>query len=391
MSAHDAFIQAIREAPDDDAPRLIYADYLEEHGDPDRAEFIRLQCAIAKRPEGEENSAHQELKNREFELQKAHEKTWLGDVANVRKDVIFDFYFRRGFVERCALDAPIFQAHAAMLVRCMPLWHEATFSRGHGMVGHLVRLPELKQLRRLTFASRLDIDDARALADWPGLVGLRSLRFWGGDQREQDGEVCTILAGSPHARGLRLMEMVQARGGIGSNYPDEDGAAWAWSLEEQINAHFGRPILRVSRLFENAFLVKSCEGYGFYAGMLPKERQALVGRVRAEYFNVAVFDERGIFLEEFNRPLPSALQRPPREYWDVDEKDVYAFLSRELGFREGVIWVHEFGTAEGLSVHLLPSHYQEDVDNYDPTDPEGSAIYICDPSTHRRAFSACAL
>jgi uncharacterized protein (TIGR02996 family) len=31
---------------EDDAPRLIYADWLEEHGDPDRAAFIRNQCAL---------------------------------------------------------------------------------------------------------------------------------------------------------------------------------------------------------------------------------------------------------------------------------------------------------------------------------------------------------
>ena len=29
----DAFLQAIRDAPEDDGPRLIYADWLEEHAD----------------------------------------------------------------------------------------------------------------------------------------------------------------------------------------------------------------------------------------------------------------------------------------------------------------------------------------------------------------------
>ena len=37
------FLQAIADAPDDDAPRLIFADWLEERGDP-RCELIRLQC-----------------------------------------------------------------------------------------------------------------------------------------------------------------------------------------------------------------------------------------------------------------------------------------------------------------------------------------------------------
>ncbi len=37
-----ALIRRIRERPDDDAPRLVYADWLEENGEGERAEFIRL-------------------------------------------------------------------------------------------------------------------------------------------------------------------------------------------------------------------------------------------------------------------------------------------------------------------------------------------------------------
>jgi uncharacterized protein (TIGR02996 family) len=46
-----AFIRAIAASPDDDAPRLIYADYLDETGDPAkaaRAEFIRVQIEKAR-------------------------------------------------------------------------------------------------------------------------------------------------------------------------------------------------------------------------------------------------------------------------------------------------------------------------------------------------------
>jgi len=42
-----ALCAAIVANPDDDLPRLVYADWLEENGDPDRAEFIRLQCRLA--------------------------------------------------------------------------------------------------------------------------------------------------------------------------------------------------------------------------------------------------------------------------------------------------------------------------------------------------------
>ena len=46
-----ALLRAIHDEPDDDAPRLVYADWLEEHGDPDRGRFIRIQCHIARREE----------------------------------------------------------------------------------------------------------------------------------------------------------------------------------------------------------------------------------------------------------------------------------------------------------------------------------------------------
>jgi uncharacterized protein (TIGR02996 family) len=50
MSREEDFLQAILENPDDDVPRLIFADWLEEQGDP-RGEFIRLQCELAGLPE----------------------------------------------------------------------------------------------------------------------------------------------------------------------------------------------------------------------------------------------------------------------------------------------------------------------------------------------------
>ena len=43
-----AFIAAIIADPDDDTVRLVAADFLEEHGDPDRAAFIRIQVELAR-------------------------------------------------------------------------------------------------------------------------------------------------------------------------------------------------------------------------------------------------------------------------------------------------------------------------------------------------------
>lgn len=44
MSDGDALLRTILNNPDDDTARLVYADWLQENGNEDRAEFIRLQC-----------------------------------------------------------------------------------------------------------------------------------------------------------------------------------------------------------------------------------------------------------------------------------------------------------------------------------------------------------
>jgi len=40
----------VHATPADDLPRLVLADWLEEHGEPERAEFIRVQCELERHP-----------------------------------------------------------------------------------------------------------------------------------------------------------------------------------------------------------------------------------------------------------------------------------------------------------------------------------------------------
>ena len=47
MTDEQAFLNALKANPADDTTRLVYADWLDEHGDPLRAEFIRVQCELA--------------------------------------------------------------------------------------------------------------------------------------------------------------------------------------------------------------------------------------------------------------------------------------------------------------------------------------------------------
>lgn len=71
---HDHFLKLICDQPADIGPRLVYADWLEEHGDP-RGEFIRVQCALS----GLANDDPQQtsLKRREHELLRLHQQEWL--------------------------------------------------------------------------------------------------------------------------------------------------------------------------------------------------------------------------------------------------------------------------------------------------------------------------
>lgn len=48
MNNREALLRSILENPGDDTPRRIFADHLEECGEQERAEFVRLQCELAR-------------------------------------------------------------------------------------------------------------------------------------------------------------------------------------------------------------------------------------------------------------------------------------------------------------------------------------------------------
>src|SRR5262245_41290558 len=99
----EALLNAVLDAPDDDAPRLIYADWLEENGDPDRAEFIRLQVERARLPR--HDPVRWRPGERERALEEAHRKEWLEALPPPLRDA--SFLYERGFpgwVE-CEVDA----------------------------------------------------------------------------------------------------------------------------------------------------------------------------------------------------------------------------------------------------------------------------------------------
>ena len=77
-AAAEAFLRAICEEPDEDAHRLVYADWLDEHDQPERAEFIRVQCALAKIDT--DDPRRPELAAREKALIDEHKRAWIGEL-----------------------------------------------------------------------------------------------------------------------------------------------------------------------------------------------------------------------------------------------------------------------------------------------------------------------
>src|SRR5262245_27737496 len=100
MSPEGGFLQAIVADPDDDTPRLVYADWLEDHGQPERAEFIRAQIELARLGEGDPR--RDALEARAGELEKAHSARWLQPLRQAldrpRAKQLDRGKFRRGFL-----------------------------------------------------------------------------------------------------------------------------------------------------------------------------------------------------------------------------------------------------------------------------------------------------
>jgi uncharacterized protein (TIGR02996 family) len=112
MSMPDAFLAAIIEDPDDDTPRLVYADWLEENGNSERAEFIRLQCRLATLDRYAQE--RRPLVKREQEMLQRFGKHWLRqdrlsdwiDPDSLDRPHYTGVHYRRGFISSGGFRSP---------------------------------------------------------------------------------------------------------------------------------------------------------------------------------------------------------------------------------------------------------------------------------------------
>jgi uncharacterized protein (TIGR02996 family) len=218
MSHEDAFLRAIAESPDDDAPRLIYADWLDERGDP-RGEFIRVQCELARMPPGDppghvtradaygfqceltlmtpdeprspDALRRQELQAREQALLTAHAATWLGPLFSL----IRTGEITRGFIAKF----PLFLGRPGL--------------GGEDLIQGMLACPLLLSIPELNLErNRVGSNAVRALAASWKVQRLEAL-WLGGNPVGVEG--ARALAASPHLRHLSRLDL--STNGLGND------------------------------------------------------------------------------------------------------------------------------------------------------------------------------
>ena len=182
MNTQDALFDDILAQPGDDGIRRIYADWLEDHGQGERAELVRLQLDLARMEGGDERRPC--LESRCLRLLERHRKEWLGPAAVEGAS----WTFHRGFPEEVEVEHHYLSARRPALLAAHP-------------VRSLV-------LRR----NGLSPTDLRSLLDDAPLERLESLDL-GNNPLGSEG--VRVLLESPVAH--RLTHLGLARAGLNAN------------------------------------------------------------------------------------------------------------------------------------------------------------------------------
>ncbi|MEZ4318840.1 MAG: TIGR02996 domain-containing protein [Myxococcota bacterium] len=186
-----------------DGPREVYADWLEEHGQPERAEYIHLAVRLARRHPADAD--RNDLAKRVFALEKKHARAW---TADLREHVMFAT-FDRGLVEQARITPKKLVSHAPRIFELAPVLHRV-WSRDplpRALVPELAARPELRWLDSLALnEQRLGPPGVRSLLESPHLTGLRELSLR--DDRVDD-EAGGALASWPGLTALTSLSLGQ--------------------------------------------------------------------------------------------------------------------------------------------------------------------------------------
>ena len=363
MSDLHAFLRAIRASPDDDTARLVFADWLDEHDDP-LGEFIRVQIELEPIRHRIDNRRALELHRREEEILRAHRDEWITTSALLTDVPDFGPVFRRGLPDYACLSLDTFLTSGEALFEAYPTLREVALYGVANRCDELTACPLLEKLDTLEIADWPTRDDVAALAVSPYLDVPR-FRLWIG------GEALLLLelARQADQNWPQEIELVQVYGGAAAGSPQT-----ARELNEQVdrlarrvNQEVGRPLVRVTRPFDQIFPLDGDLGYNLCAGHLPDGNPALAAGSFTNWILV-VFNEDGRVKEVAVRESPVPADPDLRRYGEVRSALDSAFedwVDEELRLELGLIWVREF-SVENLSVALWPWRFGERIANWAP-------------------------
>jgi uncharacterized protein (TIGR02996 family) len=175
-----AFLESIRENPLEDTPRLVYADWLEEQLDFARADFIRIQCRLARTSPGD--TVREELQRQERELWFANQFQWKAE-SNLPTNLTTGV-FDRGFPHprHVELDAQMLLGMPDTVWRMAPLWGISFLPRPVDILPHVAAMKELSQISELEIYPITEEIEPRLILPIltsPHLKNLRTLQLNG--------------------------------------------------------------------------------------------------------------------------------------------------------------------------------------------------------------------
>ena len=187
MNEREALLRTISDDPHDDAPRLVFADWCQENGDEDRAEFIRLQIERSRLPEFDPSQA--ELQARELRLLGRNGTRWCDGLPTIVR-------FRRGFPDEMNTSASEFNER----------WR-SWFAR------------ELFRAVRFAYDPREESPFAAELPTDSESVPFSGLTIWAPGNSPQTQAIIASVLRSPALAGLRSLGLEGCRfdeGGFGA-------------------------------------------------------------------------------------------------------------------------------------------------------------------------------
>src|SRR5262245_5295612 len=206
-----ALLQAIAEEPSDDTLRLILADWLEDHGEVARAEFVRIQVQLQRLPWGDRRS--EALLARATRLFEENQERWLAGLPRLEGVCWNDREnFPGGLLERLQVQWTTLERLGAQLFAAADLRRlEVRAADVEGLLDQ----PWLVHLTALEIQLSIRDEEAAALAASPRLAGLSVLDL----QENRIGDAgAAALAASPHLAGLSSLN-------LGFNWVGDEGVA----------------------------------------------------------------------------------------------------------------------------------------------------------------------